>query len=157
MIEEILRKRKRRSPTKDLEEETDEEPPAKGRRTSRDLMAKKCTLGGVSGSRRRSRKGGVPSATGLDKKVPSQKDSGWKHAGISSYSAAFAAGGFQHGLGYYTTDLQGAYFYFSSMDLTGCILLDCCSGCCIVSALGNAVSGTRRPYRVLYSIAVKNN
>ena len=39
VIEEILGKRKRRSPTKDLEEETNEEPPAKGRRTSRWLRS----------------------------------------------------------------------------------------------------------------------
>ena len=74
MIEEILGKRKKRSPTKDLEEETDEEPPTKGRRTSKDLVAKKCTSGGVSGTRRgRSRKVGYPLPQVWVKRCPHEK------------------------------------------------------------------------------------
>ena len=42
-----------------------------------------------------------------EKKVPSKGDSAQKYAGGSGYSAAFAAGAFQHGPGYYTTDAQG--------------------------------------------------
>ena len=48
-------------------------------------------------------------------------------------------------------------FLLSSGDLTGCMLLGCCCDYCIANALGNAVQGTRRPYRVLRSIAVKYN
>ena len=51
------------------------------------------------------------------------------------------------------THLLGPCSYLSNMDL-GCCLS--CS-CCIVNALGNAVLGTQKLYRVLHSITVIYN
>ena len=99
-------------------EETEEEVKKKKsapRRTSGDLVAKKKTSGGVTiGKGRKWRKGGVPSAVGvgkkvLPKKVPSKKGSNRKHVGGKGFMGT-SARGFQHGLGYYTMDDQGWVF-----------------------------------------------
>ena len=82
-------RRKKKTVEAEESEETEEEETGKRsppRRTFRDLVAKKMSGGATIGKGRKSRKGRVPSAAGMGKKVPQKKvpsweDSGQKHVG----------------------------------------------------------------------------
>ena len=118
-IKELLAGRRRGKPVEEKglesseEEERVEEPTL--RRNCKDLDAKKKMSGKAIGRKgRKGAKGGVSSAAGsgkkiLQKKVPSREDSGQKYAGRAG-SVGASTKGFQHGLGYYTTDAQGWVF-----------------------------------------------
>ena len=116
-IKELLAGRKNGKPVeeKGLEsskEEEVEEPTS--RRTSKDLVAKKKMSGKAMVRKdRKGGKGGVPSATGLSKKVlqkvPSRENYGQKYVGRGG-SVAASTLGLQLGLGYYTTDAQDWVF-----------------------------------------------